>query len=133
MGLFSIFTVTNYIKMLTHSHPKLPMRNKAVTKEFYCIKLGFEVFGSDTFEDYLMLQKDQIQLHFFEFPSLNPLENYGQVYIRTEKIEAVFDHFIRNNLTIHPAGHLQTKPWGQKEFSLLDPDHNLLTFGETID
>jgi hypothetical protein len=32
--------------------------------------------------------------------------------------------------SIHPAGHLQTKPWGQKEFSILDPDNNLLTFGE---
>jgi hypothetical protein len=25
---------------------------------------------------------------------------------------------------------LETKPWGQREFSLLDPDNNLLTFGE---
>jgi len=24
------------------------------------------------------------------------------------------------------------KPWGQKEFALLDPDHNLLTFGQAI-
>ena len=30
------------------------------------------------------------------------------------------------------AGHLQIKPWGQKEFSLLDPDYNLLTFGESM-
>ena len=30
-----------------------------------------------------------------------------------------------------PAGtKLEVKPWGQKEFSVLDPDHNLLTFGE---
>jgi hypothetical protein len=32
-----------------------------------------------------------------------------------------------------PKGvHLEIKPWGQKEFSLLDPDNNLLTFGESI-
>ena len=53
--------------MLTHSHPKLPMRNKAITKDFYCNQLGFKVFGSADFESYLMLQKDEIQLHFFEF------------------------------------------------------------------
>ena len=117
--------------MLTNSHPKLPMRHKSITKDFYCDKLGFEVFGSD-FEGYLMLQKDQIQLHFFEFQNLNPLENYGQVYIRTQKIEDVYDHLIQNKVTIHPAGKLEIKPWGQKEFSLLDPDHNLLTFGESI-
>lgn len=118
--------------MLTHSHPKLPMRNKAITKDFYCNQLGFEVFGSADFESYLMLQKDEIQLHFFEFPNLNPLENYGQVYIRTQEIERVYNDFINNKVSIHPAGHLQTKPWGQKEFSLLDPDHNLLTFGESV-
>ena len=117
--------------MLTHSHPKLPMRNKLITKDFYCNQLGFEVFGSD-FEGYLMLQKDQIQLHFFEFQNLNPLENYGQVYIRTQKIENVYDHFIQSKVAINPSGKLKIKPWGQKEFSLLDPDHNLLTFGESI-
>ena len=35
-----------------------------------------------------------------------------------------------NKVEIHPSGHLAAKPWGQKEFSLLDPDNNLLTFGE---
>ncbi|CAM3834259.1 Bleomycin resistance protein [Flavobacterium branchiophilum] len=100
--------------MLTQTHPKLPMRNKAVTKDFYCNQLGFEIFGSSDFEGYLMLEKDQIQLHFFEFPSLNPLENYGQVYIRTENIETVYQNFVQNNIAIHPAGHLETKAWGQK-------------------
>ena len=117
--------------MLTQSHPKLPMRNIAITKEFYCNQLGFEVFGTD-FEGYLMLQKDQIQLHFFEFSNLNPLENYGQVYIRTQGIEGVYNELLKNKVAIHPAGHLETKPWGQKEFSILDPDHNLLTFGESV-
>jgi hypothetical protein len=37
-----------------------------------------------------------------------------------------------NNHNIHPSGHLQTKPWGQKEFSMLDPDNNLLTFGQSM-
>jgi hypothetical protein len=34
-------------------------------------------------------------------------------------------------MEIHPNGKLQTKPWGQKEFSILDPDNNLLTFGQS--
>ena len=39
---------------------------------------------------------------------------------------------LENKVNIHPNAPLQTKPWGQKEFSLLDPDRNLLTFGEKI-
>lgn len=37
-----------------------------------------------------------------------------------------------HKVDIHPAGHLKAKPWGQKEFSLLDPDNNLLTFGQSV-
>jgi hypothetical protein len=36
-----------------------------------------------------------------------------------------------NNVSIHPNGHLEDKPWQQREFSLLDPDNNLLTFGQS--
>jgi hypothetical protein len=63
---------------------------------------------------------------------LNPLENYGQVYIRTNDIENVYETFLKNGVAIHPNDPLQIKPWGQKEFSLLDPDHNLLTFGQSV-
>ena len=118
--------------MLTDVNPKLPMRNKAVTRDFYVNKLGFELFGSDNFEEYLMVQKDSIQIHFFEFKALDPAENYGQVYIRTDDIDALYKSMLDNNIGIHPNGKLQMKPWGQKEFSLLDPDSNLLTFGQGV-
>ena len=118
--------------MLTEINPKLPMRNKAVTREFYITILGFEVFGSADFEGYLMIKKDKVQIHFFEFSELDPKENYGQVYIRTDDIEGLYESLIENNAGIHPNGHLQIKPWGQKEFSVLDPDNNLLTFGQNI-
>src|SRR3954464_7281703 len=118
--------------MLTAIHPKLPMRNKSATREFYLDKLGFHEFGSADYDAYLMVQKDNIQIHFFEFNALNPAENYGQVYIRTNEIEKLYQKMLDKKITIHPAGHLQIKPWKQKEFSLLDPDNNLLTFGESM-
>lgn len=118
--------------MLTDINPKLPMRNINVTKDYYTNQLGFEIFGNHHSTDYLMLQKDNIQIHFFEHNTLNPLENYGQVYIRVNNIEQFYQSLLDKNVAIHPNGQLATKPWGQKEFSLLDPDHNLLTFGETV-
>lgn len=116
--------------MLTRICPKLPMRMKSVTQDFYISKLGFNEFGN--YEGYLMVKKDDIEIHFFEFKELEPSENYGQVYIRTNDIEALYQSFVDNNIEIHPAGHLQLKPWGQKEFAILDPDNNLLTFGQSI-
>ncbi|MHA7056263.1 bleomycin resistance protein [Aquimarina sp. M1] len=117
--------------MLKGIHPKLPMRNKATTKEFYTKGLNFQPLGSVDYDGYLMLKKDAIEIHFFEFKALDPKQNYGQVYIRVEDIEKFYQVLLDNNIKIHPNGNLETKPWGQKEFSILDPDSNLLTFGES--
>lgn len=116
--------------MLTNICPKLPMRNKPVTRHYYINQLGFREIGD--YEGYLIIQKDKIEIHFFEFKELDPKENYGQVYIRTEDIESLYKSMLVNKTEIHPNGTLQTKPWGQKEFALLDPDNNLLTFGQSI-
>jgi hypothetical protein len=118
--------------MLINIHPKLPMRNKVVTRDFYINKLGFEEFGSADYDGYLMVQKDHIQIHFFEFKELDPKENYGQVYIRTDEIDKLYQLILNKKLSMPQAGYLQTKPWRQKEFSLLDPDNNLLTFGQNV-
>lgn len=118
--------------MLTDINPKLPMRDKSITQDFYTKKLGFKVFGNAEYDDYLMLEKDNIQIHFFLFKKLKPKKNCGQVYIRTDNIEALYQSLLDNNTTIHPNGPLETKPWGQKEFSVLDPDNNLLTFGQGV-
>ena len=118
--------------MLTVIHPKLPTRDKNATRDFYINKLNFEEFGSADFDGYLMLKKDSIQIHFFEFKELQPKENYGQVYIRTDNIDRYYQTLLDNKTWIHPNGRLEIKPWKQKEFSILDPDNNLLTFGQSI-
>ena len=108
------------------------MRNKVVTKDYYINSLGFKELGTTDYPDYLMIEKDEIEIHFFLYKSLEPKENYGQIYIRTDAIETLYQSLLANNVAIHPNGHLETKPWGQKEFSLLDPDNNLLTFGQSL-
>jgi catechol 2,3-dioxygenase-like lactoylglutathione lyase family enzyme len=118
--------------MLTAVNPKLPMRNKAATKEFYIDKLGFRQVGNTDYDGYLMVEKDNIEIHFFEFKDLDPHENYGGIYIRTDNINEFYQQVLYSKLSIHPAGNLQTKPWGQTEFAMLDPDNNLLTFGEAV-
>ena len=116
--------------MLTAIHPKLPMRDKIITKNYYVNQLGFEECGD--YVDYLILQKDSIEIHFFEFKTLDPKENYGQVYVRTDEIDSLYQSLVNKKVKIHPNAPLQIKAWGQKEFSLLDPDNNLLTFGQEI-
>lgn len=118
--------------MLTGIHPKLPMRDLSLTRDYYMNQLGFEQAGSTDYPEYLMLKRDGIELHFFLFTTLDPKENYGQVYIRTDAIDTLYRSLVANKVSIHPNGALQVKPWGQIEFSLLDPDNNLLTFGQAM-
>lgn len=115
--------------MLNSICPKLPMRNQQSTLNYYVNQLGFTY---KAYEDYLMVARENIEIHFFRFENLNPLENYGQVYIRTDNIDKLYESLNSMNLPIHPNGKLSDKPWGQREFSLLDPDNNLLTFGQAI-
>ena len=116
--------------MLTNINPKLPMLNKSITRTYYVDQLGFQEIGDC--EGYLMVKKDSIEIHFFEFKQLDPKENYGQVYIRTNNIDNLYKSLLDSKTEIHPNGTLKTQPWGQKEFALLDPDNNLLTFGQNI-
>lgn len=115
--------------MLLKICPKLPMRNKQATLHYYQ-QLGFVTIAD--YGDYLLMEKDDVEIHFFEFKALEPKENYGQVYIRTNAIDDFYNELLKNNVAIHPNGKLKKQPWGQKEFALLDPDFNLLTFGEAL-
>jgi hypothetical protein len=78
--------------MLTAINPKLPMYNKNITRDFYLNKLGFQEFGD--YDGYLMVEKDKIEIHFFEFKELDPKENYGQVYIRTNDIDNLYQSML---------------------------------------
>ncbi len=49
-----------------------------------------------------------------------------------QRIKAIVPNNVEKKISIHPAGHLQMKAWGQKEFSMIDTDKNLLTFGDLV-
>lgn len=129
--MWHIMLIFEEKNMMISVIPKLPMRNKELTRNFY-ENLGFEASEND-FPGYLMMKNETVEIHFFEFPDLVPDENYGQIYIRSSVVETLYTRCLEGNIEIHPAGSLSRKAWGQKEFSLLDPDKNLLTFGQPSD
>jgi hypothetical protein len=109
--------------------PKLPSRALQITKSFYEEKLNFRKVGGD-YPDYLMMMKDNIEIHFFRDNEFDPLKNDGMCYIRIQNIDEFYQELKGGGMTF--VGKLEAKPWGQKEFAIIDPDHNLLTFGERI-
>ena len=49
-----------------------------------------------------------------------------------ESIEKIYQEVQSNGIKIHPNGNLETKPWNQKEFAIIDPNGTLLTFGQSV-
>lgn len=55
------------------------------------------------------------------------------IYLRIDTdIEKYYQKLQKLEVEIHPNGTLETKPWNQKEFSIIDPNGTLLTFGQSI-
>lgn len=119
------------ISKLYKAIPRLPMKNLEQTKNYYRDKLHFEIW-SEYGNDYLIIAKDEIELHFFIFSGLQERKNYAQCYIRIQGIKAFYKAAKQNGANIPALGHLETKTWGQVEFSVIDPNGNLLTFGEAV-
>lgn len=114
--------------MLQTIIPKIPFIDKEKTLNYY-INLDF-MLTSD-YGDYLILENNQLEIHFFHYPSLEKEKSDFMLYIRCSEIENLYQNLLDNQVEIHPNGPLETKPWGQKEFSLIDPNGTLLTFGES--
>ena len=55
----------------------------------------------------------------------------SHAYVRVRGADSLFDQFPKN--AIHPNGSLRTQDYGMREFAIIDPDGNLLTFGEPIE
>jgi len=110
--------------------PKLPAADLQATKSFYVEKLNFRLEGGD-YPDYLMLFRDEIELHFFLDCELDVNRNDGMCYGRVSGIEELYDSLTKTPTGMY-IGKLESRPWGQKEFFIKDINKNMLTFGEVI-
>lgn len=89
----------------------------------------FEELGFDrraVSPEYGIIQRDGVEIHFWlcQDPSI-PTETACRIAV--EGIEQLFKAYSEKGV-IHPKGSLEVKPWGVLEFSVLDPDGNLVTF-----
>jgi hypothetical protein len=113
--------------------PILPSRSLTDTLAFFR-RLGFdgEIHGVG---DYAILRRGTVELHFFSHRELRPAESHAGCYIRVEDVESLYRAFStaelpRNGIPRQDA--LEDKPWGLREFAIVDPDGNLLRIGQKL-
>lgn len=116
--------------MIVSVVPKLPFINKVETVDFYQ-KIGFHLEAD--YGEYLIFSLEQTELHFFSFKDLDPRKSDFMIYLRVNaEIELLYNKLIEKGIAIHPNGVLEKKTWNQIEFSIIDPNGTLLTFGQFV-
>lgn len=112
--------------------PILPSSCVNDTLAFYQ-RLGFEgkIWGAPY--AYAILRRGTVELHFFTDKAVRPGESSAGCYVRVSDVEAIHRAFAAAQLPrngIPRQDPLETKPWGMREFAIVDPDGNLLRIGQ---
>jgi len=114
--------------------PTLPCRSVGAATEFYR-RLGFEGGAHPHDSEYAVFTRGAIELHFFTHRDLVPAQSSAGCYIRVLDVEGIYKACSANKLPaagIPRIEQLKDKPWGLREFAIVDPDGNLLRIGQII-
>lgn len=115
--------------------PILPSGDLDRTTAFYDA-LGFIVRGRyPAPHDYLILRRGDVELHFVRLPGVVPDQSIAACYLRVDDVNAVHAAFAKAALPgqgIPRMSTVEDKPWGMREFHVVDPDGTLLRIGQSL-
>ncbi len=120
--------------MLNRACPILPSSNFERTKQFYTL-LGFRTAYEYPENGYLILDRDDVELHFFAAPQHVAETSDHGVFIRVDDANALSRQFEARDLQkigIPGFGKAENKAWGICELTIIDVDGNLLRMGHIL-
>lgn len=119
-------TPTEYVAAV----PVLASLDIERSAEFFAAKLGFmKVHVAQG--AYGIVVNGSVQIHFWACADRSIAEATS-CRVQVRAIERLY-HQCEGHGIVHPKAPLETKPWGTKEFAILDPDGNLIAFYEDTD
>lgn len=98
--------------------------------EFFRSRLGFAVLHAEQ-GIYGVVSRDAVSIHFWAC-SERRIAEHTACRVRVEGVDSLFAACLANGI-VHPNAPLQSKPWGTREFGVIDPDGNLITFAQSND
>ena len=116
-------------KHLIKGIPVLASLNIKKTVDFYRTKLGFNRTGYLD-HNYAIIARDELVLHFWKCDNKIHPENTS-CYVDVIEIDTLYNELKQHDV-IHPNGDIEDKPYGMREFAILDHDGNLIKFGEEL-
>lgn len=110
--------------------PALPANDVLKAVEWYEQKLGFSRLFVHPVEspNFGAVKRDGAEIHIFQM-KIDPKKSDWMSHLRVTGIEQLYEEYSMQGV-IHSNGPLQVKPWGDKEFTVVDLDGACLTFSE---
>ena len=124
--------------------PSLPSANVERSKDFYVDVLGFEVVASD--DGFVLVRRDGATISVWgatdeswreridaEKPVCSGAESFiagtASCSIEVAGVDELYEHCQARDV-VHPNGHIGDTAWNTREFVILDPDGNAVSFWE---
>ena len=107
--------------------PILAFLDLKASAEFYRA-LGFEC--NDKWGNYLICNRDNIEIHLWQCDDPEIPKQTG-CYVRVSGVKELYEECQSLDI-VHPNGKLEDKPWGIRQFSILDNSGNIIHFGEYL-
>lgn len=95
--------------------------------DFFASKLGFTIIYASQ-GAYGIVSRESVNIHFWACSDPRISSATG-CRVGVRNIESLYAHCSQQAI-VHPNGRLNTTPWGNREFAILDADNNLITFFE---
>lgn len=98
-------------------------------------RLGFEGEIVSPANDYAIADRGSLEIHFFLHESLAPHESAFGCYFRVNHVDALYAEFSAVGLPsagIPRITSLEDKPWGMREFAIIDEDGSLIRVGQEL-
>ena len=112
---------------MTAAVPIIPARDTGSGAAWYRDQLGFDVVHVE--REYAVLERDDVGVHLWGPSGIEPEASMTMFRIGVTGIDELYEDCGRRGI-VHPNTPLEEKPWGLREFAVVDGDGNLLTFFE---
>lgn len=106
--------------------PVLASLDMRATLDYYRDILGFSIEYDDP--GYGMVKRDSIGIHFWKCQD-KIFPEHTSCYIYVDGVDQLYAEYLPKGI-IHPNAPLENKPWGMREFAILDLFGNLIRFGQ---
>lgn len=109
--------------------PLIPAIDVQSAVEFYQDILGFKVAWKDgSPATFAIVYRGDVEIFLTTNPDIEHAKSCS-IRIAVENIDGLYEEYTSKNI-IHPNGKLSTKPWGLKEFVILDLNGVCVAFHE---